>query len=84
MKKGRDGLSDGGNTEAGDTLSNEGADVGTLMDRDIKAEVAPDGGIYEPSVAEVLRVRHKKGYDEAEKPERVYLRRRWVVVIAMH
>ena len=36
MKEGREGLGGDMNIETGDTLGEEGADVGTLMDRDVR------------------------------------------------
>jgi hypothetical protein len=70
VKKGRDGLDDDGDTEAGGTLG-KGADVGTLTDRDLRS--CHMGVQYlraQRHVADALRVRHKKGtYDEAEKPD---------------
>ena len=67
MKEGWEGLDGDVNIETGDTLGEERADVGTLMDRDVRlcqSEVSSS-----PAVLERCEKSTKKRYDEAEKPE---------------
>jgi hypothetical protein len=70
----RDGLHGDGETEAGDALCKEGADEGTLVDRQMglcELEVAPS-----PALLECREQSAKQAYDEAQEPEHVDPHRR--------
>ena len=69
MEKRRDGLHDDSETEAGDALCKEGADEGTLVDRQMglcELEVAPS-----PALLECREQSAKQACDEAQEPEHV-------------
>jgi hypothetical protein len=67
VKKGRDGLNGEVHTEVRHTFGEEGADVGTLMNRELRLrqlDVAAS-----PALLERCEQSTKKRYDEAQKPE---------------
>jgi hypothetical protein len=67
VEKGRDGLNGDVHLEALHTLGEEGADVGTLMNREPRLrqlEVSAS-----PALLERCEQGTKKRYDEAQKPE---------------
>ena len=69
MEERRDGLHGDGEMEAGDALCKEGADEGTLVDRQMglcELEVAPG-----PALLECREQSAKQACDEAQEPEHV-------------
>ena len=70
MNEGREGLDGDMNMELGNSFGKEGADAGTLMDRNVRLRQSDVSA--SPALLERREQGTKKGCDEAEKPERVH------------
>lgn len=70
MKEGREGLDGDMDMKTEGTLSKEGADAGTLMDRGVRSRQSEVSA--SPTLLERREQGTKKRYDEAEKPKRVH------------